>query len=88
VLVQGGMFGEHQITTVSYPRRTDKDPSQPNNDLRPAPTVVTETANVNGKIFEVRMPAGMGVTLDMKMKRFANQPSYAFPWHGERIPIR
>lgn len=88
VIVQGGMFGEHSFTSVKYHRRTDKDPTQPNNDARPAPTLVDETAAVNGKWFEVVLPAGTGLTLDIGMKRFANRPSYAFPWHGDRIPVR
>jgi hypothetical protein len=88
VLVQGGMFGEHQFTTVTYPRRTDRDPTQPNNDARAEPVLADQTVAVNRKFFEVRLPAGMGVTLDMKMKRFANRPGYAFPWHGDRIPVR
>jgi hypothetical protein len=88
VMVQGGMFGEHQFTTVKYQRRTDKEPAQPNNDARPAPTLVAASAEVNAKCFEVRLPAGTGLTLEMGMKRFANRPSYAFPWHGEGIPVR
>jgi hypothetical protein len=88
VIVQGGMFGEHQFTAVKYQRRTDQDPTQPNNEARPAPALADETATVNGKFFEVRLPAGTGLTLEMGMKRFANRPSYAFPWHGDRIPIR
>lgn len=88
VLVQGGMFGEHQFTTVKYQRRTDQDPTQPDNDPRPAPALVDATATINGKFFEVRLPAGTGLTLEMGMKRFANQPGYAFPWHGDRIPVR
>jgi hypothetical protein len=29
-----------------------------------------------------------GVTLEMGMKRFAGKPSYAFPWHGDTVPVR
>jgi hypothetical protein len=87
VMVQGGMFGEHQFTTVTYARRTGRDPTEPNNDARAAPVVADRTVAVNRKFFEVRLSAGMGVTLDVKMKRFANRPGYAFPWHGDRIPV-
>ncbi len=88
VIVQGGMFGEHQFTTVKYQRRTDKDPTQPNNDARAAPTRAGESVDVNRKFFEVRLPAGTGLTLEIGMKRFANRPTYAFPWHGDKIPVR
>ena len=88
VLVQGGMFGEHGFTTVSWMERTDRDPDQPNNDARPEPTLAKRSLEIGGKYFEVRLPAGMGITLDMGMRRFANQASYAFPWHGDRVPVR
>ena len=73
---------------VKYQRRTDKDPIQPDFFNRPRPVLVDETVNVNRKFFQVRLAAGTGLTLDMGVQRFANKPSYAFPWHGDRIPIR
>jgi hypothetical protein len=47
-----------------------------------------QSVAVNRKFVEVRLAAGAGLTLDLGVKRFANQPSYAFPWHGERVPVR
>jgi hypothetical protein len=44
--------------------------------------------DVNRKFFAVRLPPGTGLTLDMGMKRFVNQPTYAFPWHGDTIPVQ
>jgi len=46
------------------------------------------TVDVNGKFFAVRLEPGAGTTLEMGLKRWANQPSYAFPWHGSEIPVR
>jgi hypothetical protein len=43
---------------------------------------------VNRKFVTVRLAAGAGLTLEMGVQRFANQPTYAFPWHGDRIPVR
>ncbi len=88
VIVQAGAFGEHQFKMVKYQRRTDKDPIQPDFFNRPRPVLVDETVNVNRKFFQVRLAAGTGLTLDMGVQRFANKPSYAFPWHGDQIPIR
>jgi hypothetical protein len=88
VIVQGGMFGEHRFTTVAWPKRVDRDPEQPNNDARPAAETAEQRLAVNGKYFEVRLPAGMGVTLDMEMVRFGGKPSYTFPWHGVQVPVR
>jgi hypothetical protein len=43
---------------------------------------------VNRKFFQASLPPGAGLTLDIGTKRFANKPSYAYPWHGEAIPVR
>ena len=88
VIIQAGMYGEHQFTTVRYQRRTDQDRPQPDFFPRSAPTLVEESAQVNSKFFQVRLPAGTGLTLDIGTKRFVYQPSYAFPWHGGTIPVR
>ncbi len=88
VIVQAGVFGEHQFTTVHYQHRTDEEASQPDHFTRPAPVLAAASATVNGKFFSVRLPAGTGLTLDLGVRRFANKPSYAWPWHGDRIPVR
>jgi hypothetical protein len=43
---------------------------------------------VNHKHLEVSLAPGAGVVLEVGMKRFANQPTYAFPWHTDGIPVR
>jgi hypothetical protein len=88
VIVQAGAFGEHQFTTVKYQRRIDREPLQPDHFTRPIPKFADESATVNGKAFRVRLPPGTGLTLEAGTKRFANKPTYAFPWHGGRIPVR
>lgn len=88
VIVQAGMFGEHEFGRVSFPRRVDKDPIQPEFSVRAEPVLEEESREVNRKFFQVHLPPGTGITLDMETRRFANKPSYAFPWHGERIPIQ
>jgi hypothetical protein len=35
---------------------------------------------VNGRSFKVRLAAGAGAKLTVKMKRFANDPTLSFPW--------
>lgn len=46
-----------------------------------------QTAVVNGKYFTVELPPSTSVRIGAGMKRFANDPSYAFPWHGDQIPV-
>ena len=47
-----------------------------------------ERTPVNAKSFSVKLAPGKSAHLVLGMKRFANQPTYAFPWHGDRIPVR
>lgn len=75
VIVQAGAYGEHSFSTVKY-RRMANDRAQ------------DQSLAVNAKYFQVTLQPGCGVTLDMGVKRYANKPSYAFPWHGEALPVR
>jgi hypothetical protein len=60
VIVQGGAYGEHQITSVK--------------------TASGEEIPVDGRHFAVQLKAGSGERLTLSMKRYVNQPSFAFPW--------
>ena len=70
VIVQGGAFGEHQVTRV---RQIVHYPHQ--------------FHTVGAKCFQVRLGPGAGGRLEIDLARFANPPSYAFPWHGDTIPV-
>ena len=41
---------------------------------------------VNQRFFNVRLAAGAGAELTIYMRRYANPPTLAFPWHGDRVP--
>jgi hypothetical protein len=88
VIVQAGTFGEHQFTRVKYQVRSDPEPLQPDHFARPDRRLEDRYTEVNRQFFAVRLPPGMGLTLDMGMKRFANRPTYAFPWHRDAIPVQ
>lgn len=36
----------------------------------------------------ITMPPGTEIDLELGTKRYCREPSFAFPWHGEAIPIR
>jgi hypothetical protein len=38
------------------------------------------TRAVNGRSFKIRLAAGSGAKLTVRMKRFANDPTLSFPW--------
>jgi hypothetical protein len=72
LVVQAGAFGEHQFTGLRY-REQGKD---------------GETAvAVDGKYFSVELPPSTSVRIEAGLSRFCNTPGYAFPWHGDGIPV-
>ena len=47
----------------------------------------TRTTTVEGKHLTVELPPSTAIRISAGMQRFANDPSYAFPWHGDGIPV-
>lgn len=72
VIVQAGAFGEHSFTEVRV-REKGKDG--------------VTAFPVHGKYFQVQLPPSTSIRVEAGMKRFCNTPSFAFPWHGEKIPV-
>jgi hypothetical protein len=63
VILQAGAFGEHGFTQV----------------VTTANGEAAQTAEVNGKHFQVDLPAGRSVSLKLGMQRYAHTPSYSQP---------
>jgi hypothetical protein len=42
---------------------------------------------VEGKYVSVELPPLTAIRLGLGMRRFVNDPSYGFPWHGDGIPV-
>ena len=42
---------------------------------------------LDSKYFEVQLPRSTSIRVEAGMRRFVNDPSYAFPWHGSTIPV-
>ena len=72
LIVQAGAFGEHRFTQLKY-RAAGKDGE-----------VAT---TVEGKYFSVELPPSTAIRVGAGLDRFCNTPSYAFPWHGDGIPV-
>ena len=54
---------------------------------RPAQHRGTQRSHtVNGTSFTVHLPPFRSLEMDLELKCFARRPSYAFPWHGGRVP--
>ena len=71
-IVQAGAFGEHSFTQIRY-RQQGRD----------GDTVTP----VDARYFAVRLPPSTSIRVAAGLNRFTNTPSYAFPWHGEEIPV-
>lgn len=65
LIIQAGGFGEHQFREVHILNKSE-DPEQ--------------IIPVNHKWLEIELPPGTGATLQFKMNRYINLPSYDMPW--------
>ncbi len=72
LIVQAGAFGEHQFTEVTY------------GENREGPVRATP---VDAKHFRVELPPSTALRIEAGLRRFVNDPSYAFPWHGDKLPV-
>ena len=80
LIVQAGAFGEHRFTNVKYRERQ--------RDNKRSGKAFDRIVLVNDKYFAVRLPPGTLIRLDIGTKRFVNKPGYAFPWHGDSVPVK
>jgi hypothetical protein len=81
VLVQAGTWGEHSFTTVRYERASDEEQAaRQRAGFVPRAAGSEKSAEVNAKVFAVRLPAGGVLALRAGLKRYANRPTYAMPW--------
>jgi hypothetical protein len=65
VTVQAGAFGEHAFTTIETLENGEGGSGT--------------TAEVNGKRFQITLPAGRSVKLKLNMRRYCHTPSYQQP---------
>lgn len=89
LIVQAGAFGEHSFTELEYNRVKEENmvSSIWNGGIHEVKRTNTdEKAAVNGKYFAVQLPPFRSIEIDAGMRRFVNRPSYAFPWHGGKLP--
>jgi hypothetical protein len=75
VVIQAGCYGEHEFTEATCTLPGDGGEQ-------------TAHTPIHSKAMTVRLRPGTEVQLELGMRRYANKPSYAFPWHGDSIPVR
>jgi len=87
LVVQAGAFGEHQFTGVTYNEMSlDYEGPNPGLRIRAARSLEEKSVVLDSKYLTVELPPMSSIQLQLGMRRFANNPSYAFPWHGGRVP--
>ena len=64
VVLQAGAFGEHAFTSVTSPQNGEGD---------------SATQEINGKHFQINLPAGRSLKLQLHMRRYCHTPSYDQP---------
>ena len=82
MIVQGGAYGEHVVTDVTYlAAAAFRGPGSP---LPDAALPSEQTVSVDGRYFRVDLEPGAGTSLTIGLRRFSSEPSYAFPWRVDR----
>jgi len=75
LIVQAGAFGEHEFTVVKF----NEEQKNPDGSV----TMTERTVPVNRKFFAVELPPSTVIELNMGVRRFVNDPGFAFPWHTD-----
>jgi len=68
LIIQGGTYGEHQIESVTIH-------SAESSEAVPSPPT-----RIDARAFTMELGPGAGATVQLKLRRYENKPSYQFPW--------
>jgi hypothetical protein len=74
LIIQAGVFGEHQFTTILY-NESPESKIKPVEDQK-------KSQEVRGKYVKIILPPSTSILLEIGLDRFSNDPSYRFPWDG------
>ena len=80
MIVQGGTYGEHRITDVTY--EASSGGWVPGSAPPAESSKVRRTEPVGGRYFQLDLEPGAATKLRIGLDRFAGRPSYALPWAG------
>lgn len=88
-IVQAGAYGEHQVESVEVHGGMAAGPRGSNGNGHTAQRSTTNgvrrdghgvATHVGHRHFTVRIAPGAGARLKLRLRRYVNQPSLAFPW--------
>jgi hypothetical protein len=78
--VQAGSLGEHRFTEVRYGRLHSEYPGEVGGYAAPELETAMAQVRVDSTHFEVELPPGTQVQLEVGLERHVNEPSYHSPW--------
>ena len=89
LVVQAGAFGEHSFTEIRFKQHSQEGLDEsPYQWIRGGGSQTDDkVVSADGKYFAVQLPPSTTIRLEVGVRRFENQPSYAFPWDGEKVPV-
>lgn len=88
LIVQAGAFGEHKFTRIRFAEHDNEALKRSAGHwLREEREQSARQVDVDGRHFAVTLPPFTSVRLEAGLSRFTNKPTYAFPWHGDRLPV-
>jgi hypothetical protein len=79
LIMQAGTHGEHSFTEASYNEESYPKHENPSMWPRAERVETAKTMAVNGTHLRVELPPSTMIRIDAGMRRFVNDPSYAFP---------
>ena len=89
VIVQAGAFGEHQFTGVQLEEEDLAGLAEsPYRWLRAERARSERQVPVDARHFAIQLPPSTSAHLEAGMQRFVHRPTYAFPWHGDRVSVQ
>jgi len=69
LIIQGGTYGEHQIESIEYEALADDR------------TEIRMEQKIDARALAVELAPGAGSSIRLYLQRYANKPSYRFPWN-------
>lgn len=80
LIVQAGAFAQHEFTEVTYREQVKDDSGKV--------TFHEKSIPVNNRYLALELPPARSIKLDMGTARFVHDPTYAFPWHNGKVPVK
>ncbi len=79
LLIQAGTLGEHRFSSVEYSVLTSAYPGEVGDYAAPPVTQANKRHEIEESQFQVELPPGTEIRLEIGLARHVNEPNYSFP---------